>query len=117
MDVKIFLEEQSLNNFPSGLGGCRGENQSFDCCEYNITIFDNKTQGDSILEHQNKLIKIHHGSLSETNSNILIQYYNMQIILDEQWELRMFLSKIKEKKQEIFRDYAKSCLKIGRAHV
>ncbi len=39
MDPKIFLEEQSLNNFPSGLGGCKGENQSFECCEYNITIF------------------------------------------------------------------------------
>ena len=48
--------------------------------------------------------------MSETNSNVLIQYHDLQIILDEQWELRMLLSKINEKKQEIFRDYAKSCL-------
>jgi len=110
MDPKIFLEEQSLNNFPSGLGGCKSENQSFECCEYNITIFDNKTEDDLIIEYENELVKVHHGSLSETNSNVLIQYHNLQIILDEQWELRMLLSKINEKKQEIFRDYAKSCL-------
>ena len=110
MDTKIFLEEQSLTNFPSGLGGCKGENQSFDCCEYNITIFDNKTENDSIIEYENEIVKIHHGSLSETNSNVLIQYHNMQIILDEQWELRIFLSKIKEKKEKIFKAYAKSCL-------
>ncbi len=110
MDVKNFLEGQSLNKFPSGLGGCRNENQNYDCCEYNITIFDNKKEGETILEYENEFVKIHHGSLSEANSNILIQYHNMQIILDEQWELRMLLSKINEKKQEIFQDYAKSCL-------
>jgi len=94
MDPKIFLEEQSLKNFPSGLGGCKSENQSFECCEYNITIFDNKTEDDLIIEYENELVKVHHGSLSETNSNVLIQYHNLQIILDEQWELRMLLSKI-----------------------
>lgn len=110
MNVKNFLEEHSLNNFPSGLGGCRAENQSFDCCEYDLTIFDNQKESDSITEYEDELVKIHHGSLSETNSNVLIQYHNMQIILDEQWELRMLLSKINEKKEEIFKDYAKSCL-------
>lgn len=110
MDLKNFLEEQSLNNFPIGLGGCKNENQSFDCCEYNITIFDNKKADDSIIEYVNKLVKIHHGFLSETNSSVLIQYYKMKILFDEQWELRMLLSKINEKKQAIFRDYSKSCL-------
>lgn len=110
MDVKIFLEEQSLNNFPAGLGGCKAENKSFDCCEYNITIFDNKKDHDSIIEYENELVKIHHGFLSENNSNVLIQYNNMKILFDEQWELRMLLSKINEKKQAIFTDFAKSCL-------
>ena len=110
MDLKNFLEEQSLNNFPSGLGGCKNENQSFDCCEYNITIFDNTKEDESIIEHENELVKIHHGLMSETNSNVLIQYHKMQILFDEQWELRMLLSKINEKKQVIFKDYARSCL-------
>ncbi len=34
----------------------------------------------------------------------------MEILNDEQWELRIFLSKIKEKKEKIFKTYTKSCL-------
>jgi hypothetical protein len=34
----------------------------------------------------------------------------LEILNDEQWELRIFLSKIKEKKEKIFKTYAKSCL-------
>ena len=110
MDTKIFLEKLSLNDFPVGLGGCRNDGKSYDCCEYNITIFDNKTNEESIMEFEGEMVQIHHGSLSETNSNILIQYHNMQIIKDDQWELRMLLSKINEKKEQLFRDYARSCL-------
>lgn len=110
MDVKNFLEEQSLNSFPSGLGGCKAENQTFDCCEYNITLFDNKKENDTVIKFENELVKIHHGSLYETNSNVLIQYYDMKILFDEQWDLKMLLSKINEKKYAIFRDYVKSCL-------
>jgi len=110
MDTKIFLEKSSLNDFPAGLGGCKNDGKSYDCCEYDITIFDNKTNEESIVNFEGEMVQIHHGSLSETNSNILIQYHNMQIIKDEQWELRMLLSKINEKKEQLFRDYARSCL-------
>ena len=34
----------------------------------------------------------------------------MTILLDEQWELRILLSKIKEKKEQIFNAYIKNCL-------
>ena len=34
----------------------------------------------------------------------------MTILYDEQWELRMLLSKIKEKKEQIFNSYVKNCL-------
>ncbi len=49
MDVKFFLEEQSLNNFPSGIGGCKGEKQRFEWCENNITIIDKKKEDDLII--------------------------------------------------------------------
>jgi len=110
MDTKIFLEKLSLNDFPVGLGGCKNDGKSYDCCEYDITIFDNKTNEESIVDFEGEIVQIHHGSISETNSNILIQYHNMKIIKDEQWELRMLLSKINEKKEQLFRDYARSCL-------
>src|SRR3989338_5946968 len=88
MDLKKLVEEQSLTNFPVGLGGCRTTSSFFD---YN-------------------LIKIHHGSLRETKSDILVKYDGMQIIHDESWELRMFLSKVKEKRLTLYKDYAKNCL-------
>jgi len=34
----------------------------------------------------------------------------MKILLDEQWELNILLSKIKEKKEKIFNAYVKNCL-------
>ncbi len=110
MDIKKFLEYSSLTNFPVGLGGCKNEGKGYDCCEYNITVFDNKTQKESLIEFEDQVVELHHGALKESRSNVLIQYEKMQIILDEQWELRMLLSKIKEKKKELFKDYIKSCL-------
>lgn len=110
MDYKKILEDFSLTKFPVALGGCRKEGNNFDCCEYNITVFDEKNEKDRIIEVGNEFVKIHHGSLEESRHEILVQYENLEILNDEQWELRIFLSKIKEKKEKIFKTYAKSCL-------
>ncbi len=110
MDYKKILEDFSLTKFPVALGGCRKEGNNFECCEYNITVFDEKNKKDRIIEVGNEFVKIHHGSLEESRHEILAQYDNLEILNDEQWELRIFLSKIKEKKEKIFKTYAKSCL-------
>ena len=110
MDYKKILEDFSLTKFPVALGGCRKEGNNFGCCEYNITVFDEKNEKDRIIEVGNEFVKIHHGSLEESRHEILLQYENLEILNDEQWELRIFLSKIKEKKEKIFKAYAKSCL-------
>lgn len=110
MDLKKLVEEQSLINFPVGLGGCRTTNSFFDSCDYDITIFDDKSEYTKIIFYDDNFIKIHHGSLKETKSDILVKYDGMQIIHDESWELRMFLSKIKEKRLTLYKDYAKNCL-------
>lgn len=110
MDYKKILEDFSLTKFPVALGGCRKEGNNFGCCEYNITVFDEKNEKDRIIEIGNEFVKIHHGSLEESRHEILAQYDNLEILNDEQWELRIFLSKIKEKKEKIFKTYAKSCL-------
>ena len=110
MDLKKLVEEQSLTNSPVGLGGCRTTNSFFDSCEYDITIFDNKSESDKIIFYDDNFIKIHHGSLKETKSDILVKYDGMQIIHDESWELRMFLSKIKEKRLALYKDCAKNRL-------
>lgn len=110
MDLKKLAEEQSLTNFPVGLGGCRATNSFFDSCEYDITVFDDKCEPEKIIFYDDDFIKIHHGSLKETKSDILIKYDGMKIIHDESWELRMFLSKIKEKRLIIYKDCAKNRL-------
>lgn len=109
MELKNIIQKLSLLHFPVGLGGCRNNNMNFECCEYNITVFDDK-QGESVHEIDGELIKLHHGSLSETNPAILRQFENMKILSDEQWKLRIFLKEIQEKQIKISNSYARSCL-------
>jgi len=92
------------------MGGCKSQGPSYDCCEYDITIFDDKKQKESFLESDGAFYHIYHGTLQETSPDVLLQYDGMTILLDEQWELRMLLSKIKEKKERIFNAYVKNCL-------
>jgi len=110
LEAKNILEKLSIENFPVGMGGCKNQGLSYDCCEYDITIFDGKKQKESFLESDGISYHIYHGMLQETSPDILLQYYGMTILLDEQWELRMLLSKIKEKKEPIFNASIKNCL-------
>ena len=109
MDHQKILENLSLEHYPVGLGGCKNQELSYDCCEYDITVFDDQRK-ESFLECDGNFYHIHHGTLQEKSPDILLQYDGMTILLDEQWELRMFLSKIKEKKYQISNAYMKNCL-------
>lgn len=109
MELKNLIPKLLISHFPIGLGGCRSDGMNFECCEYNITVFDDK-KNESIHEIDGELIKLHHGSLSETNPAILRQFENMRIISDEQWKLRIFLTEIKEKQTKISNSYTQSCL-------
>jgi hypothetical protein len=51
VDYKKILEDFSLTKFPVALGGCRKEGNNFGCCEYNITVFDEKNEKDRIIEN------------------------------------------------------------------
>lgn len=110
MDTTKLLQHLSLDGNPAALGGCQNDGNSFDCCEYNITVFDDKEEKDSVIDFENETIRIHHGSMKETKPNLLAQYSNMKILSDEKWELRIFLSQISEKKEKIFKTSAKSSI-------
>jgi hypothetical protein len=109
LEYKKILENLSIENCPVGLGGCKSQGPSYDCCEYNIIAFDGKKE-ESFLECDGNFYHVYHGTLQETSPGVLLQYDGITILLDEQWELRMFLSKIKEKKQQISNAYIKNCL-------
>jgi len=100
----------SGSDFPIGLGGCRISDLHFDSCEYDIVVFDGKSEPEKIIKSGDEFVMIHHASLSETLSKKLLQYDKLQIIQDESWDLRMFLSKINEKRSSLFTDFAKNCL-------
>jgi hypothetical protein len=97
-------------NFPIAFDGYNSDNFDTDCEIYNFIIFDGKSLPDEILISGSKTIKISHGNLSETNFEYLIHYENLQIIQDEQWELKMLLSKIQEKRNTFFSASAKNSL-------
>jgi hypothetical protein len=110
MNYQDLIDENAWSDYPVGLSGCRTSGSFFDSCDYDITVFDDKSQNDENIQFQNNLVKIHHGSLSESQSGKLIQYDNMQIIQDASWDLRMFLSQIKEKRLRLYKDHAKNSL-------
>ena len=85
LEAKKILEKLSIENYPVGMGGCKSQGHSYDCCEYDITIFDDKKQKESFLESDGVFYHIYHGTLQETSPDILLQYYGMTILLDEQW--------------------------------
>ncbi len=110
MELKNFFDNLSISNFPIGLGGCRNHDENFPCCEYNLTIFDEKQEEPTIHELEGNVLRLHHGSLSETNVGILRQFEDMKIMLDDQWKLRMFLESIKTKSKQIANSYMRNCL-------
>jgi len=110
MEIQKFIEENELSGFPIGLGGCRVSDLSFDSCDYDLFIFDGKPGSAKIVQYDDEFVTIHHASLSETNSEKLLQYHKLQILQDESWDLRMMLSKIEEKHTSLFSDFAKNCL-------
>ena len=97
-------------NSPIGIGGYNSDNFDPDCEIYNLIIFDDKNLPDEIITNESKTLKISHGNLSETNSETLLSYENLHIIQDDQWELKMLISKIREKKNILFSTSAKNAL-------
>jgi len=110
MNYEDLIKEKSWSDYPVGLSGCRATDCFFDSCDYDITVFDDTSQNNEIIQFQNNFVNIHHASLSESQSSKLVQYDNMQIIHDESWDLRMLLSKIKEKRETLYKDHAKNSL-------
>ena len=98
------------SNFPIASGGYNSDKFDADCEIYNLIIFDEKNKPDEIIGHESKIIKISYGTLSESNSEKLIPYQNLQIIQDEQWDLKMLISKIHWKKNILFSTAAKNTL-------
>lgn len=95
---------------PVGLTGCYVDQSNFDCCAYDIIIFDGKDKHESLIEKEGHFFNIHHSTLSENSVESLIQFQNMKILSDEQWELQMFLAKINKNQESIFNVFTKNSI-------
>ena len=97
-------------NHPVAMGGYNSDNYDDECQICNLVMFDGKDSPDEILIHDPNFLRISHGNLSETDSEILLSYSNLEIILDEQWDLKQLLSKIQEKRTILFSASTKNSL-------
>ena len=110
MDFKEFIQSRQLSTFPIGLGGCRTKSYSFESCDYDLMVFDETSLNAEVISYENNLITVHHASLSETNTKKLLQYDDLNILQDDSWNLKIFLSKISEKRNLLYSDFAKNSL-------
>jgi len=110
MNQDKILEIIGPNKFPIAFGGYNFDNFDNDCEIYNLVIFDGKDTSDEIITHGSSIIKISHGNLSQNNSEYLVHYENLKIVQDEQWELKMLISKIHGKRNILFSTSAKNAL-------
>ncbi len=98
------------NDSPIALGGYNSDDFDIDCNIHNLVVFDGKDTPDEIIPHESKILKISHGNLSETNPENLICYENVKILQDPEWELKMLISKIQEKKNQLYSTSSKNAL-------
>ena len=110
MNQDEIMKFLGTTNSPIAIGGYNSDSFDTDCDIYNLVVFDGKNISDIVTKHESKIIKTSHGSLSESNSEILLSYENLQIIHDEQWELKTLISRIHEKKNILFSASAKNAL-------
>ena len=110
MDIQKIIKDNNLGNFPIGIAGCKTSDDCFDSCNYDVIVFDDSPDLKTIVRDGDESVIIHHASLSETQSKKLLQYQNLQIIQDESWNLQMLLSKINQKKSDLFVDFARNSL-------
>jgi len=110
MNLNEIIKIIGQTNSPIALGGYNSDDLDTDCNIYNLVLFDGKNTSDEIITHESKILKISHGNLSETSPENLIHYENLEIIQDPEWELKMLISKIKEKKNQLFSAASKNAL-------
>ncbi|MDI1495216.1 MAG: hypothetical protein K8823_522 [Cenarchaeum symbiont of Oopsacas minuta] len=110
MDFQMILDEYSLGDFPFGLIGCRNSDMTYECCEYDLAVFDERDELDTMVEYKGTTICIKHCSLSALRSPDMVMYDDMKIISDTSWDLHMMLSRIRENRKHLYSDYMRNSL-------
>lgn len=110
LDINQIIKEKNLSDFPVGLNENQTFANKFNFSKYDLVVFDGKSEPDTFFYDDGSFLRLTHGSIRESRSKNLLQYSNLKVIQDESWELRMFLSKIKEKLPLLYSDFGRNCL-------
>ena len=110
MNNDEILQIVGPGNFPVAVGGHDSDESDLDCQIYNIIVFDRDDINDQIIQNTSTTVKISHENLSETRSEHLLAFSNLDIIRDDEWQLKIFLSQIQEKKESLFSTSVKNAL-------
>ena len=109
MEIKQAISDLGVSG-PVGLGGCKAHGTTLDCCEYNVTVFDGKSEKENVQKIDGQLVRFYHARLDESNPDVLQKYENMQVLSDPEWGLGILLTTIKEKSGKLRASSAKGCL-------
>lgn len=104
VDLQKIIQEQGLSEFPIGVVS----NDSVS--NYDVFVFDENSDSEKIIQHNDDFLIFHHASLSETRPGKLLQYGKLSILQDPSWDLQMLLSKVSEKQSVLHSNHAKNCL-------
>ena len=110
MNNDEILQIVGQGNFPVAVGGHDSDESDLNCQIYNILVFDGDDINDQIIQNNSTTIKISHENLSETRSEHLLAFSNLDIIRDDEWQLKIFLSQIQDKKESLFSTSVKNAL-------
>ena len=110
MNKDEILEITGPVNHPVAVGGYHSDDFDADCQVCNLVIFDGKNIPDEIIIYESTSYRISHANLSEHDSAILLSLSNLEIIRDEQWDLKQLLSKIRAKSNTLFKIATKNSL-------
>lgn len=94
---------------PIALGGCRCSDASFECCEYNVTVFDGERKREE-MKMGDKVVLVRHDSIDAPEFGTFAHMVNMKVLKDDSWVIGPRISDMLKRKEQLFRHAAKSAL-------
>lgn len=108
MDISE-LSEKLDYDAPLALGGCRCTKTSFECCEYNVIVFDEARSCEQ-MRIGDSIVLVRHDSIDMPTFGTFAHIPHLRVIRDESWSIGPKISAIVKKQDDVFKHATKSAL-------
>ncbi len=108
MDLSWLAEELGYDA-PMALCGCRCAGDSFGCCEYNVTVFDER-HGCDEARIGDAAVLVRHDSVERPAYGTFAHMSQMRVIRDDSWSIGPKISAFAKKQDALFKHAAKISL-------